>query len=67
MFFGNNIGGILADLTIPTHALHYHSVERGVFARVSNVLAIFVGGGSNDLVYPLGFTILSGKHDFCAN
>ena len=65
--FGNDVGSILTDLTIPTHALHHHCVERSVFARGSDVLAIFVDSGSKDLAYPLGFTVLSGKHDFCAD
>ena len=65
--FGNNIGGILTDLTISTHALHHHSVECSVFAWGSDVFAIFVNGGSKDLAYPLSFTILSWKHDFSAN
>ena len=65
--FGKNIGGILADLTISTHALHYYSIKRGVFAQGSNVFAVFANAGSNDLAYPLGFTILSRKYDFCAN
>ena len=65
--FGKNIGGILADLTISTHALHYYSIKRGVFARGSDLVAVFVNAGSNDLAYPLGFTILLGKHDFYAN
>ena len=64
---GNDIGSILTDLSVPTHALHHHCVESSVFARGSNILAIFVNGGSEHFANSLGFTVFLGKHYFCAN